>query len=267
MNTRDLLEYANLDILGLLDDKERTAFEAAFRAAPPPIQAQVRAAQLRITNSEMRDMLPAIDPPLGMRARIVSAIREAITAVRSEPLARIGPGLALPGFNSAPIWRAACIGFATATLVLAGFGYKVSRDNRAIAEGSRAISIMDTLVSASDAKFPALLANPRTISVAFSPTDSNIALKPAARLYIDPEKKIGYLMLSNLPAAAGAYTIVVQNSPGDATIALKQFEASPGAFAVPLDSIEINSVRGMRILSPATSPQAQPLPLLIASDA
>lgn len=267
MNTRDLIEYATLDLMGFLDERESAAYQEAFRKAPPAVQAQVRAAQLRVADDEARLSLPRISPPVGMRAKVVATVMEAINAMRAEPLARIGVGSSRSWINSAPLWRAACIGFATATLVLAGFGYKVSRDNRAIAEGSRGIDILDTLVKASDAKFPSLLANPKTITVAFNPTSTEGAFKPAARLYIDPEKKIGYLMLSNLPAAAGAYTIVVQSSPGAAATVLKQFEASPGAFAVPLDSIEIESVRGMSILSPATSPQARPLPLLVASDA
>ena len=39
MNTRDLFEAAQLDALGLLDDAERDAFDAAFLAAAPAIQA------------------------------------------------------------------------------------------------------------------------------------------------------------------------------------------------------------------------------------
>lgn len=123
MITRDLFEMASLDVLGLLDDEERRAFERGFREAPPAVQAQIRREQLRI--AEIEEWLPNVAPPPGTKAGVMDAVREAMSAMREgrgrEHLTRkVGPlALALQR-NVSPLWRAAAIGLATATL-LAGY--------------------------------------------------------------------------------------------------------------------------------------------------
>lgn len=52
MKTQELIELAVLDAMGLLDEQEREAFDAAFDAAAPAIQAQVRREQTRLSVSE-----------------------------------------------------------------------------------------------------------------------------------------------------------------------------------------------------------------------
>ena len=42
MTLQELIELAILDAMGLLDEEERLAFEVAFRASAPAVQAQVR---------------------------------------------------------------------------------------------------------------------------------------------------------------------------------------------------------------------------------
>ncbi|MFM9956518.1 MAG: hypothetical protein ACKVZJ_00440, partial [Phycisphaerales bacterium] len=125
LTTRDLLEYASLDALGLLDEVEREEFDRAFRAASPEVQAMIRREQTRAADIDA--WLPRVEPPAGLKHRVVSAWREAVAAVASDfppqPVGSIGP--AMPqvniGLRTGYIWRAACIGFATATLVLGGF--------------------------------------------------------------------------------------------------------------------------------------------------
>ena len=63
-NTRDLLEYAALDALGLLDDAEREEFERAFRAASPEVQAMVRREQTRAADIDA--ILPRVEAPAGL---------------------------------------------------------------------------------------------------------------------------------------------------------------------------------------------------------
>lgn len=264
MNTRDLYELASLDVLGLLDDEERTAFEEGFRAATPAVQAEIRREQLRFSRSEATMMLPDVEAPVGLRAKVVAAVREAIAAVRTEPVGRIGPGVAVSaGFNSAPIWRAACIGFATASLVLAGFGYKVARDNRAIAEGTQGIGMMETLVRQAGARFPSLLANPHTQSVAFAPAAADLSDKIVARLWIDADRQTCYLFANNLPASTGTYKLVLRNS-GDARY-LKEFDATPGTTVLTFEAVGIENFQGLEILAPG-GPQSEPTPLLVARD-
>lgn len=269
MNTRDLFELATLDVLGLLDEDERAAFEEAFKAAPPTVQAQVRAEQLRSARFEQAEMLPDVEPPVGLRARVVAAVREAIAAVRTEPVARIGPVVGVAGFNSTPIWRAACIGFATASLVLAGFGVKVARDNRAIAEGAQGIGMMETLVGPGGARLPRVLGDPATRRVAFAPSAKDVDTRdhrpdPAAVLYVDPDGKTFYLFANNLPASSGTYKLVLR-TPGDNARFMKEFEATPGTTVITFEMTGVQSLSGMEILEPG-SPQEPPRALLVARE-
>jgi len=66
MNTYELLEAAQLDALGLLDDAERDAFDAAFFAASPDVQAQIRREQARLVRT---DWLPSseVEPSAGLK--------------------------------------------------------------------------------------------------------------------------------------------------------------------------------------------------------
>ncbi|XOV76882.1 MAG: hypothetical protein ACFHWZ_08725 [Phycisphaerales bacterium] len=108
MTTQEMIEMASLDALGMLDADERAEFEAAFRAASPSVQAQVRREQKRFADAE--HLLPEVDPPAGMKFRVMSAIRDAIigiTAGDAEAATRAVSRGSNAGawFNSTTIWR------------------------------------------------------------------------------------------------------------------------------------------------------------------
>ena len=79
MKTQELIELAVLDAMGLLDEAEREAFEAGFSSASPAVQAQVRREQTRLCLSEA--LLPDEEPPAGLRALVVEAVRKAMASV------------------------------------------------------------------------------------------------------------------------------------------------------------------------------------------
>ena len=91
MTTHELLELASLDAMGLLDPEEREAFELAFRAAAPALQAQIRREQLRL--SYIDGILPVVEPPPGLRARVMAKVREAI---ESMTIRKISGGAIVP---------------------------------------------------------------------------------------------------------------------------------------------------------------------------
>lgn len=78
MNTIDLIELAVLDALGMLEDAESNAFDAAFKAAPPATQERVLSEQARLAN--LQGLLPNVEPAADMRDRVVTAVREAMLA-------------------------------------------------------------------------------------------------------------------------------------------------------------------------------------------
>ena len=116
MTTHELIELAVLDALALLDEHESAEFERAFRAAPPQLQAQIRREQTRFSNIE--DLLPSVEPPADLRARVLAAVREAIGAPdKLHAAGRVVPNLPRARRVSR-LWRAAALGFATAAVVL-----------------------------------------------------------------------------------------------------------------------------------------------------
>ncbi|MDX2115108.1 MAG: hypothetical protein SFZ24_05730 [Planctomycetota bacterium] len=245
MTSRELFELASLDVMGLLDDQERAAFEEAFRAAPPHIQAQIRAEQLRFADDSL---LPEADAPAGLRGKVLAAVRDAIAAVHTEPIARIGTGSRL--VSSAAIWRAACIGFATASLVLAGFALHVSQLNRSIQDQALSNAVNDEIRASAGPGFAPFLARSTVRHVAFTPAAADYSGKAAAALLVDSENRSAYLVCNALPIEGGTYKLVLEDAQGKQTT-IKEFQASAGSFFIPLKDVPVESIRQMQIQSPA----------------
>jgi len=116
MSLQELIELSILDVMGLLDEREQSAFEAAFRTASPAVQAQVRREQTRLSRIEA--LLPDVTPPSGLRAAVLEAVRSHIaTADKSDERLLIPAILKSRGVT--PLWRAAAMGLAAAAIVLA----------------------------------------------------------------------------------------------------------------------------------------------------
>lgn len=253
MNTRDLFELASLDVLGLLDEDERASFEEAFRAAPPQIQAQIRAEQTRF--SDVERILPDVEAPMGLRHKVMSGINEAIAAVQAGPVAAIGPGGRVR--TSAPIWRAACIGFATASLVLGGFSWKITQDNRAMASIALSNHLSTELAQKAGPGFTDLITRPTLRHVAFSPAAPDAGGKAAAALFVDTATKTAYLVCDSLPVVSGEYRLVLQSATGTNRVAT--FTASSGNFYVPIERIDVESLKNLSIHAPVREGEDKPL--------
>jgi hypothetical protein len=141
MTTRELLELAQIDALGLLDELEREEFDRAMMIAPPPVQAQIRAAQDRFVKtswmpepveppSSLRDAVMSDIGAQTMKPRIMAAIREEIRrstreiAIQAVAPVRHASGRNVPEISKvrrgSPWWRAAALGRLGASVV---FGY------------------------------------------------------------------------------------------------------------------------------------------------
>lgn len=256
MNTRELFEMASLDVLGLLDDAEREAFELAFRQANPAVQAQIRREQLRFT--DMERLLPEVSTPAGLKARVMAAVRDAIAAVRTEPIARIGVGQ--HGlFNATPIWRAACIGFATASLVLGGFFYQVTQSNKQIIASLDSNRLNDQMqrLSESGVNWRAMIMAEGLTRVDFSPAAPDVGnglSEPVGRIFIDPTKMEAVVVLEHLPIVSGEYTLKIIGHDHES---LKRFEAIPGLVQIPLKALDLTKLKGFEILAPAASTDSE----------
>lgn len=135
MTLQELLEHAQLDALGLLDEEDQEPFEAAFRASAPEIQGQIRREQQRLCVVD--PLLPDVPLPAGLwpkvqeavaKARLESLVGEAFSHEAQERVAR-----ALPMSRSRVVhraWRAGAIGFATAAVVLGAVLLNLSMTHR-----------------------------------------------------------------------------------------------------------------------------------------
>ncbi|MCC6426926.1 MAG: hypothetical protein IT435_08895 [Phycisphaerales bacterium] len=140
MSTRELVELAQLDAMGLLDEQEALEFEAAFAAAPAEIQEQIRKEQSRLCVLE--PVLPEVQTPEHLRGKVLSAVHEAIVesivrtpeAAKAADLSVMTPvfapavrhegGRALPGLEERArrrglrFWRITSVALAAAAVVL-----------------------------------------------------------------------------------------------------------------------------------------------------
>lgn len=236
MTTRDLLENASLDALGLLEETERDEFERAFRAASPEVQAMIRREQVRF--SDIDAWLPQVEQPVGLKAKVLDAWRSAVSAMQeaAEPVGQIGPGQAWIGRRqfTAPLWRAACIGFATATLVLGGATYWVSHVNSQIS------TLMAQNIQVDDLgrlgpRYREILFSPNHHERAFAPAAADVAPQAKAVLVYDAEKRTAVLVCDKLPSATGHYTLVFESDDGKSGEIKRQFDATGGVAAIPVE--------------------------------
>tara|TARA_R110000868_G_scaffold119469_1_gene316419 strand:+ start:85842 stop:86696 length:855 start_codon:yes stop_codon:yes gene_type:complete len=139
MNTQELIESTMLHTLGLLEDHEIEAYEAAYAVAPESVQQLVREEAVRM--SDFGDLMPSNQPDPALRELVVSAVRAAMreqeNEVRIAGSVNAAPAIAgridhqsarqperraQPKLSTTPrvhrLWRASTIGFAAATIAL-----------------------------------------------------------------------------------------------------------------------------------------------------
>jgi len=258
MTTRELLELASLDAMGLLDERERLAFERAFRAAAPAVRRQVRREQERLTGDV--STLPDIEPPAELRGRVISSVRDAIATARQDVVGQIVPENFSLRANVSPLWRAACIGFATATLVLFGVGYSLQSqysETLAIGQSGEIAEIAQQL----GPKFEQVLLSPTAQRVAFTSSASDPSETPGdlrAALYIDEESKTAFLVCRNLPTVGDGneFRLVLVDETGGQGPVLTKFRYTGGLVgaSIPVDLRLTSSRLGIVPVADGASP-------------
>lgn len=229
---RELLELASLDALGLLDREEREAFEEAFRDAPPALRAQIRREQGRIADA--RDTLPDVEPPSGLRDRVLMAVHSAIASVRGEDdvAGRIGHGAWSLRANVSPLWRAACVGFAAATIVLLVSGAYLQRSYSQTVSVFRDGKLAEQIAQQLGSEFVDLLYDPQTMHHALAPvSDFEGASSARALVMVNVEFERGVLSVHNLPVVDGEYRLELVDNTGTRRT-LAQFTSDGGMRAI-----------------------------------
>ncbi len=229
MTTHELLELASLDALGLLDEDERQAFERAFQAAPPALQAQIRREQARLARAE--SLLPDVEAPASLRARVLAAVREAIQTVgsgRRDAAARALPPL-MPSRGVSPIWRAVAIGAAAAAMV---FGFATLRIRTEVETINKLISANAQeaeWVREFGARFSDVFDHPSTRFVQFTAVAGDGGGASSRALIMVDSEGAGMFCARDLPTNPyGKYALVPVLADGTLGQPVALFETPPG---------------------------------------
>ncbi len=237
MKTHEIFELASLDALGLLDEREREAFERAFRAAPPSVQAQVRREQARVANDD--SLLPRVDAPAGLRARVLSAVKRAVASgAERESMPYLRPSR---GVNS--IWRAAAVGCAAASIVFAFTTLQMKGEYDRLAKAQYSNEVLHELAAEFGASFPDTLSDHNTRFVQFAPDEGALRsglFRGKAVIVVNPDGQSARLFGTNFDANAD-YALVVVGEDGGVNRVLR-FAPSGASVVEELSAEAIGSI-------------------------
>ncbi|MEQ8317702.1 MAG: hypothetical protein RIE77_02580 [Phycisphaerales bacterium] len=227
MNTIDLIELAVLDALGMLDDAESKAFDAAFKAAPPATQERVLSEQARLAN--LQGLLPDVEPAADMRDRVVTAVREAMLAdaiaKASEAEDVDGPLSIRRSRGVSRVWRISAIASAAAAVAFGvAFGHSTLRYedlNKRIVNNL----VLQGDIRAYEADVLEFIFNRESVQeVAFTPVDPTSEVRVLIE-YLE-EGNVGALRCANLPRNRGTeYALVELDGRNQIGRSLRQFES------------------------------------------
>ena len=223
MSTHELLELASLDALGLLDPEERDAFELAFRAAAPAVQAQIRREQARFANVEAT--LPPVEPPLGLRARVLAAVRDAMQAVAATRAVagRIFPELR-PVTGVSRFWRVAAIGAAAAAVVFGFTTLQMQNDIARINAEVNSNARSDVFRQQFGARFEQSVFDHGIRFVKFVPSDSSVSGK--VFLLLDSAKRKGQLFCKDFAVVGDDMELVTLDEKGNVLATVCSFRSA-----------------------------------------
>ncbi len=257
MSLQELLEHAHLEALGLLDEREQAAFEAALGAAPTAVREQVIREQARV--APMEHLLPAVEAPAHLRSRVLTAVSAAILAEQSGRTDLVAARRVHRG------WRAATIGLITAVVILSGAFVQVytanTRMNSAFEDDAAATAFLQTF---GRKYMNDVLYNTETQRVLLTSTDKSFTAK--ATVWVSPQWDSSR-MFCQLPAlgANESYRVVtlddnnavvntVHEMPGDGQSEVCVFDklASGSRIAIVSAIIGQQPLQGAHLLMVGT---------------
>lgn len=245
MNTQSLIEHTVLYTLGFLDDQEQAQYESALMAAAPKVRAHVQAEARRM--ADLGDLLPSDQPDPELRDLVIAAVRAGMREQEVEqrlaadrptnPVAgRITPESARSASNARrysqpalprvrgvhPVWRAAAIGLAGATIALTVISANVRDMQHTAAEGARIAAFYNE----TGAEFVnATLFDANTKRVTLTPVSTDTANNAVASVWHNPDWGSARLFVKNLRPQPGdePYRLVVLDADGNIVREVAEF--------------------------------------------
>ncbi|MCW5776318.1 MAG: hypothetical protein KIS87_07770 [Phycisphaeraceae bacterium] len=237
MTTSELMEHAMLDVLALLDEEEQSAFDRAFRSASPEVQAQVRREQTRLARIDA--LLPDVEPPVTLRARVLAAVRAAMSASSSPAEAaaiHIAQNARSVEHRSlghrrrvTPWWRAAALGATAAAVVLGTLLVQMHSDYQRLENDLKRDALLSQLVETFGSRYVTdAIFDADTRRVAFRPDAPGS--QGRAAVWYHPDWDSARFFVVDLPVSApdSTYRLVVLDDQGNVVQDVAQFDFRGG---------------------------------------
>jgi hypothetical protein len=243
MTTADMLEFAAADALGLLDDEDRAAFDAAFASAPSAVRELVWAEQARVAEQGLE--LPEVSLDPAAREKFLARVRQEIErSQKSETPSRTvahkqadrqpAPAPRNLGLRRAKrvnsLWRVATIGASVAAVALAVLQVQLRQDFDALKQRSEIASLIDAI--GIEHVGDALFNDDITQRVQFTPVAA--VGRAEAMLLRNPDHDRSRLYVMNLKSRT-AYTLVAVDADNNPVETITAFETDDLLTGVDLD--------------------------------
>lgn len=254
MTTHELMEMASLDAMGLLDNDEREQFERAFMAADPALQAQIRRQQTRLSVSE--ETLPKVQLPLGLRARVLNAMRDAVSGNASQARPAAAALQLQKARGVSPMWRLGSMAALAACLVLGLTTTQLLREYRGVTDVQSNEAFQRHMAAEYGARFDQSFFDRNTQFVKFAPAlDADEVRSGKATMLVDHAGRRAQLFVKDLPAA-GEYEVIIVDKTGQETRALLRFDAPTSGFrAATVANVDLENAAKLLIrLQGSTKP-------------
>ncbi len=293
MNTHELIESTMLHAMGLLDDTEREAYEAAFAAAPEPVQARVRDEARRM--ADLGDLMPEIEPDAELRTLVLAAVRAAMredenetriaqdklapSALASAVVGRIDPSTvahaAAHRATSQPklsksdrvnsIWRGAAISFAAASIALGIVTINTLDTYKQVESQALVASLYDT-IGAQYLESTIFDANTQRVALTTEANAAATSTSAVAAVWTNPDWKTARLFVKNLKAENNEpYRLVVLDSEGKIVREIATFSPT-GEFQDFDVDVNLATERNLAIYPMMAQDIKDASPLLVSSE-
>ncbi len=284
MNTHELIESTMLHSMGLLDDTEREAYEAAFAVAPAPVQEDVRREARRM--ADLGDLLPDTEPTAELRSMVLAAVRAAMREEENEAriaqvsmaqvanssvIAKISADTAAPAratsqpkLSSSPrvnrIWRLAAIGSAAAAIALGVVTIQIQQTFNQAQSHALVASLYDTIGAQ---YLEATIFDANTQRVAMTSQNNTSAV---AAIWTNPDWNTARLFVNNLASESNEpYRLVVLDSEGNIVREIATF--SPNGKFQDFDvDVNLATERNLAIYPAMVQDIENASPILISSE-
>lgn len=243
MSTKELIELAQLDAMGLLDEQEARQFEQAMSDAPEEVRENIRREQARLCVIE--PVLPDVEPPPSLKLAVMASVRAAmaedavakaavaavsapqapaVATVKETPSGESRPAPVMSdadrlrlvrheaaevGSNSgsrrrvSQLWRTGALAMAAAAVVFAATTVQMREKFRAVERSRQNDQLLAEVMRTLGVNLADTLFDTQTKRVIFAAAPDQDAGKAVASIFVNPNWETARLFCLNLPTGNG----------------------------------------------------------------